>query len=126
MSFEFDPERLNNLKQLLDSIENTISCIHFTKAVDYCIALSIEDPYNYEGHFDMEGFNNGKYDTDELLESTFETASQLFEDQNNGEYKILEYLKLMNKEKFALDHKYVNGLVKYLNSGIKRIKRKEE
>ena len=89
---DLENERMKELDDLLNRINETIKCIHFTNAVNYCINLSIENPNDYEGHFDMKGFEEGKYDTEEILSETYENAvifMDTYKDRFVNDFKVL-------------------------------------
>ncbi len=106
---------------LFNNLEQAMICIHYTNAVNYCIGISVENPYSNEGYFDINGFNNGKYDTELLLDKLYEDAKIFFEtysdrfttmDENIIDYIIEEY----DKYEFSRQFKYLTLLVEYLKS----------
>lgn len=106
---------------LFNKLEQTMICIHFTNAVDYCIEKSISDPYDEEGHFDMDGFYSGKYDTEFLLDKLYDDSKEFFEkysdryvpiDADIIDRMIEEY----SKYEFSSQYKYLSLFVEYLNS----------
>ena len=102
------------------SIEETMKCIHWTNAVDYCIAISVNDPYNPEGHFDIHKFNNGYYDNEDLLDKLYVDSEVFFEDYKDrfvsSDKDIFDYIKYMASEyKFSHAYRYLTGFVNYLN-----------
>ena len=110
---------------LFYNLEKTIECIHFTNAVNYCISISLEDPSNNDRHFTQEGFNNGKYDTEELLKDTYE-KSEIFFNTYKERFTIEEdavgYIEDMyNKFDFSGNFKYLSGFISYLKE--KRLKK---
>jgi len=112
-------ETVKALKLFYD-LEQTMICIAYTNAVNHCIGISIKNPYDSEGYFSIDGFYNGKYDTEELLEKLF-IESQLFFEKykerfSNTSIDIIEYIKEeYSKYDFSKQFKYLTYFVEYLN-----------
>lgn len=110
-----------NARNLFYKTEKTMECIAYTNAVDYCITLSLNNPYDNDGHFDTLEFYSGKYDNDELLVKLcvdsrlfFETYKDRFIDTDDD---IIEIIKEeYSKYDFAKNYKYLTLFVEYLNS----------